>query len=256
MSFFNNKFFISFLILTVAIYGLSVKTAQAGDFVGDVLGGVVNILDTVFNVVLNTIIGISELIIGGVLGVDWLSADGSCRLGNVSGKVIKTYADECGGDSGGGGGGASGSPILQDQTATPIVNSDKTGTCTTGFTLNYTVTDAYKAGIYRDGASIYQSGFLGDERVSHHPVSYWGNGKILFFPDCTPDETLAYDLDGKPVYDYKYDSHGNLISKKQRVNVFTCTKKEYYSWPSPHNYSFSYTDSGLAPNKDINTNWC
>ena len=59
------------------------------------------------------------------------------------------------GDSGGSGGPAP-TPTLNNQTATPIINSDKTGTCTTGFTLNYSVTDAYQYGIYRDGNIIKQ----------------------------------------------------------------------------------------------------
>lgn len=49
MKFFNNKFFISFLVLTVLFYSFSVKTAAAGDFVGDFFGGIVDIIDTVFN---------------------------------------------------------------------------------------------------------------------------------------------------------------------------------------------------------------
>jgi len=143
--------------------------------------------------------------------------------------------------------GAAGSPTLQNQTATPIMNAD--GTCTTGFTLNYETVDALQYAIYRDGNSLSQ-GFLGDERISHPMVSYDEYGNPEFPPDCTPDETLAYDSDGEPIYDYKYDSDGNLISKKQRVNVFTCTEKKYYSYPSPHTSNFSYTDTGLAPNKD------
>ena len=139
MKFYSNKFLISFLVLTVVLYGFSVRVAEAA--------ALVKIVDTVFNVILNTVLATIEVIVGNVLGVDWLSADGSCRFGNLSGKVIKTYADECGGDNGGGGG-ASGSPTLQDQTATPIVSSD--GNCTTGFTLNYSVTDAYQYAIYRD----------------------------------------------------------------------------------------------------------
>jgi len=264
MSFFNNKFFISFLILTVAIYGLSVKTAQAGGFVGDVFKIVVVIAITV--VVASLTSGLGAALVGAIPSATSGAILAGAIVGGLVGAAVgASWATQCvapnnplgqgpismcGGGSSSQWQGAAGSPILQDQTATPIVNSDKTGTCTTGFTLNYTVTDAYKAGIYRDGASIYQSGFLGDERVSHPMVSYDEYGNLEFPSDCTPDETLAYDSDGNPIYDYKYDSDGNLISKKQRVNVLTCTKKEYYSWPSPHNYSFSYTDSGLAPNKD------
>ena len=53
-----------------------------------------------------------------------------------------------------------------------------------------------------------------------------------------------------PIYEYKYDSDGNLIEKKQKVNKQIC-KKTYYAKPSPYNYSFSYTDnSNIEPNKD------
>jgi hypothetical protein len=243
MKFYSNKFFISFLILTVIFYSLSIRTAQAGgDFLGDFFGGIVNILDTVFNVILNTVIGSIELFVGGVLGVDWLSADGSCRLGNVSGKVIKTYADECGGDSGGGGGGASGSPTLQNQTATPIINSDKTGTCTTGFTLNYETIDALRYGIYRDD-NLLSQGFLGEERVTQCFVYSDDNPPS----DCYAQEEPFYDEDGKPYYRYAYNEDGSIASKKGNIKYY---KKEYYSWPSPHTSNFSYTDSGLAPNKD------
>ena len=252
MSFFNNKFFISFLILTVAIYGLSVKTAQAGGFVGDVFKIVVVIAITVVVASLTSGLGaalvgaipsatsgaiLAGAIVGGLVGAA-VGASWATQCVEPNNPLGQGPVSMCGGGSSSQWQGAAGSPILQNQTATPIINSDKTGTCTTGFTLNYTVTDAYRAGIYRDGAQIYQSGFLGDERVSHPMVSYDEYGNLEFPSDCTPDETLAYDSDG------------NLISKKQRVNVLTCTKKEYYSWPSPHNYSFSYTDSGLAPNKD------
>ena len=249
MSFFNNKFFVSFLILIVAIYGLSVKTAHAGfwDDVWDAISGafeaVVDIIDTVINVVLNTFIGSLEVFFGGVLGIDWLSADGSCRLGNVSGKVIKTYAGECGGDSGGGGGGASGSPTLENQTATPIINSDKTGTCTTGFTLNYTTVDALRYGIYRDN-NLLSQGFLGDERKTQCFTDEYGQP-----PNDCPivEEEPFYDEDGKPYYKNVYDSDGNVIGKKGNRKYY---KIEYYSWPSPHTSNFSYTDNGLAPNKD------
>jgi len=152
------------------------------------------------------------------------------------------------GDSGGSGGSAP-TPTLNNQTATSIINSDKTGTCTTGFTLNYETVDALKYRIYRDG-SLLSQGFLGDERISHPMVSHDENGNLELPPDCTPDEQLVYDGDGNPMFDNIYDSDGNLISRKQRTVVNTCTKKEYYSWPSPHTSNFSYTDSGLAPNKD------
>ena len=186
MSFFNNKFFISFLILAVLVYCVWPQPAYAGwfdDFFDDFFDYFVVIAITVVAASLTGGLGayLGSAMIGGSLG----GVTGAIVGGLVGAAVGASWATQCvepnnplgqgpismcGGGSSSQWQGAAGSPILQDQTATPIVNSDKTGTCTTGFTLNYTVTDAYKAGIYRDGASIYQSGFLGDERVSHPSV--------------------------------------------------------------------------------------
>ena len=57
----------------------------------------------VFAVVINLILGSLETVWGNLLGIKWLSADGNCRLGNLSGTVIKDYSKECGDDSSGGG---------------------------------------------------------------------------------------------------------------------------------------------------------
>lgn len=235
MRFFSNKFLISFLILTVLIYGFSAKQAEAK--------GVANFFGNVFAVVINLILGSLETVWGNLLGIKWLSADGNCRLGNLSGTVIKDYSKECGDDSSGGGGTA-GSPTLQNQTATPIMSAD--GTCTTGFTLNYSVTDAYKYAIYRDKQQIYQSGFLGDTRKKKCFTDEYGNPE----GDCpvVEEEPIGYNDDGTPYYEIVYDSDGNYIGKRGRKVYY---RNEYYTWPSPYNYSFSYTDTNnIAPNKD------
>ncbi|MEK7069442.1 MAG: hypothetical protein AAB962_00070, partial [Patescibacteria group bacterium] len=245
MNIFHNKAFIFILLLIVVLVWSFPKTAEAGDWIGDIAGAIIDVFDTVFNVVLNTIIGSLEVIYGNLLGVTWLKADGKCRLGNVSGKVLKEYAKECGGDSGNSGSSVAGSPTLNSQTATPIIQNS----CTTGFILNYETVDALKYGIYRDGNLISQ-GFLGEERISEFYVYYDEQGTLHLPPNCSPIEEPVYDSDGNPVYDYKHDSDGNIIEKKQRVRITRCTLTEYFNYPSPHTSSFSYTDSGLAPNTD------
>ena len=221
MSFFNNKFFISFLILAVLVYCVWPQPAYAWSlkkalksFRQAVLVIVITVAVAYLTGGLGAYIGMAAIggtggalagaivggLVGAAVGASWAT---QCVLPNNP--LGQGPISMCGGGSSSQWQGAAGSPTLQNQTATPIVNSDKTGTCTTGFTLNYTVTDAYKAGIYRDGEQIYQSGFLGDERVSHPMVSYDEYGNLEFPSDCTPDETLAYDSDGNPIYDYKYE---------------------------------------------------
>ena len=68
--------------------------------------------------------------------------------------IINYLWGGCNTGGGGGGGGGGGSPTLLDSLATPIVSSD--GNCTTGFTLDYSVTDAYQYVIYRDNNIIKQ----------------------------------------------------------------------------------------------------
>ena len=245
MKFFSNKFFILFLCFTVIVYFAWAEPAHAFswddvfDFFEDVFETVTNIIDTVFNVIFNLVIGISEVTLGNVLGVSWLSADGSCRLGNLSGRVLKTYAGECGGDSGGGGSTVAGSPTLQSQTATPIVQNS----CTTGFILNYETIDALKYGIYRDGNLISQ-GFLGEERTTRCWADEWGgydSGCFVVVGEPILDEY------GQLQYVTKYGDDGSIISKKLLTNDFY-QKTEYFNYPSPHTSNFSYTDANLAPN--------
>ncbi len=241
MKFYSNKAFVFILLLIIVLVFSFPKTAEAGDWVGDFLGGVIDIIDTVFNVVLNSIIGVAEILAGNILGVSWLSADGSCRLGNVSGKVLKEYAKECGGDSGNSGSSVAGSPTLTSQTMTPIVQNS----CTTGFILNYETVDALKYGIYRDGNLISQ-GFLGEERLTQCTDLDESTRKPSD-PACYAVEEPFYDNDGQPYYKDIYDENGTFVRKEGR---FVYYKKEYYNYPSPHTSNFSYTDSGLAPNKD------
>ena len=155
-----NRLYYRFLslILIIAVIFLSVpQQAQAApvvNVVADVLEDIVDVVDTVINTVVNFHLAIAEIAIGGILGVDFLSRDGNCRLENLSGAVLHTYDDECEEGGGGGGGGASGSPTLNSQTATPIKQNDS---CIVGFTLSYSVTDAYQYAIYRDGNLITQA---------------------------------------------------------------------------------------------------
>ena len=203
MSFFNNKFFISFLILAVLVYCVWPQPAYAWSLKKvwkSIWRAVLVIAITVVAAFLTGGLGaalggaligstggmIGGLIVGGLVGAA-VGASWATQCVAPNNPLGQGPLSMCGGGSSSQWQGAAGSPILQNQTATPIINSDKTGTCTTGFTLNYTVTDAYRAGIYRDGAQIYQSGFLGDERVSRHDISYDENGNPEFPPDCTPD---------------------------------------------------------------------
>ena len=151
MSFFNNKFFISFLILIVAIYGLSAKTTEAKG------------VATFFTQVLIPIIIVAIIVIAfpelapSLVNTAWIvggAAAGITTIGQVAclaGSNNPAFTG-CGDNSSQQG--AAGSPTLQNQTATPIISSD--GNCTTGFTLNYSVTDAYQYGIYRDGNIVKQ----------------------------------------------------------------------------------------------------
>ena len=62
------------------------------------------------------------------------------------------------------------------------------------------------------------------------------------------EEPIGYNDDGTPYYEIVYDSDGNYIGKRGRKVYY---RNEYYTWPSPYNYSFSYTDTNnIAPNKD------
>ncbi len=246
----------------VVIYGFSAKQAEAE--------GVATVFTQVLIVV--AVVALAIVTSGTSLGLQSFSAAwivGSVAAGITAVTQVVCLAGSsnvgfsgCGDDNGSQWQGTAGSPTLQNQSATPIVSSD--GTCTTGFTLNYTVTDAYKYAIYRDDKQIYHSGFLGDEkevcggtgpggigRVSDCDGGYNEDGDFSppTAPGCFAKENPVYDEDGRPIYEYKYDRDGNVIEQKQKVNKQIC-KKEYYTWPSPHNYSFSYTDSGLAPNKD------
>ena len=210
MKFYSNKAFVFILLLIIVLVFSFPKTAEAGDWVGDFLGGVIDIIDTVFNVVLNSIIGVAEILAGNILGVSWLSADGSCRLGNVSGKVLKEYAKECGGDSGNSGSSVAGSPTLTSQTMTPIVQNS----CTTGFILNYETVDALKYGIYRDGNLISQ-GFLGEERLTQCTDLDESTRKPSD-PACYAVEEPFYDNDGQPYYKDIYDENGTFVRKEGR----------------------------------------
>jgi hypothetical protein len=76
--------------------------------ISDFVETIAEIVVTITNVVVNTVLGISELVIGGITGINFLSKDGSCRLSNVTKTVFSTYADKCDNDNGGGGSGSDG----------------------------------------------------------------------------------------------------------------------------------------------------
>lgn len=187
-------------------YSISVQVAQAAE----VVKAIVSAVDTVFNVVINTVLGSIEVFLGALTGIDWLSDDGNCRLGNISGKVLKDYSDECDNGNGGGGGGAANSPTLQDQSNEPLMSAD--GACTTGYKLSYSVTDAYQYGIYRNNALI-KSAVL-NQHVQPSPYN----------------ESFSYtDNDIEPNKDYEYevilfDKNGKQY-RYPRMNVYSeCIK--------------------------------
>ena len=189
MKFYSNKFLISFLILAVLFYSFSVKIAEAK--------GVASVFTVIAIVVVIVALSVATGGAGLGVGATFLGVTGGAASGialgtaaliSITAITIGQIAclsgannpmfTGCGKESSSSQQGAAGSPTLQSQTATPIVQNS----CTTGFILNYSVTDAYQYGIYRDG---------------------------------------------------------NLI-KQGTLNTIV--------QPSPYNTSFSYTDSGLAPN--------
>lgn len=245
MKFFSNKFLISFLILTVLIYGFSAKQAEAKGVI-QFVAAVVAIVIIIYVPLLAPYLLAGNVLMGVVAAKlfpcnKWTAALVGGIGGGVGAGTAITLADKkCGSTSQQG---AAGSPTLQNQTATPIINSDKTRTCTTGFTLNYETIDALQYGIYRDG-NLLSQGFLGDERTTKCETDEYNQPPS----DCPiVVEELFYDEYGEPYYRYTYNEDGSVASK---YGIKTYYKKEYYNWPSPHTSNFSYTDSGLAPNKD------
>ncbi|MCL5004751.1 MAG: hypothetical protein M1170_02285, partial [Patescibacteria group bacterium] len=157
MKFYSNKFLISFLILAVLFYSFSVKVVEAKGVI-QFVAAVVAIVIIIYVPVLAPYILAGNVIAGIVAAKlfpcnQWTSAlVGGAVGGSVgSGVAISLSGKECGNS---GSSGAVGSPTLQNQTATAIMSSD--GNCTTGYTLSYSVTDAYQYGIYRDGNLIKQ----------------------------------------------------------------------------------------------------
>ena len=237
MKFYSNKFLISFLILTVLFYNFSVKVVEAK--------GVLNVVTTIVAVVVLVVIAINcppcvaPLASFGAFSIASGVFLGGLVLCQVGINTPQWYGCNKGGSSSSSG--TPGSPTLTSQTATPIVQNS----CTTGFILNYETIDALQYGIYRNGNLISQ-GFLGEERRSQ----CWGNldenGQNTD-SSCVAEEEPFYNEDGQPFYKYTYNEDGSVASKKGNVKYY---KTEYFNYPSPHTSNFSYTDSGLAPNKD------
>jgi hypothetical protein len=199
--------------------------------------GVANIISIIVTIVIVAVAVITQTypLIAVVLGSTAITVG---QIQCISGQN-NAYFSSCGDNSSQQG--AAGSPTLQNQTATPIKSNES---CTTGFTLSYSVTDAYQYGIYRDG-NLLSQGFLGDERKIKCILNEYGGPED---PACTiVEEKPFYDEYGEPYYRYTYNEDGSVASK---YGIKTYYKKEYYNWPSPHTSNFSYTDSGLAPNKD------
>ncbi len=201
MKFFSNKFLISFLILAVLFYSFSTKVFEAK--------GVATIITTIVAVVAVVVI---VMVVCQVCAVAVASTIGqSAAVGLVYGGIIGAglaiigqVACLAGSNNpmftGCGGGdtssqGVAGSPTLQNQTAAPIMSAD--GNCTTGFTLNYSVTDAYQYGIYRDGNLIKQGTFNTIVQPSPYNTSFSYQDNSL-----APNTTYKYsviltDKDGK-----------------------------------------------------------
>ena len=149
-SFYFHKFLSILLIITVLF--LYSHEAEAKGVVTSIVNVVVKVVTTVVNVVMNVTLSIFEMGLGGLIGNDFLSSDGNCRWSNVTNSFVRIYADKCNGSSPSSWQGTSGSPTLNSQTATPISQNS----CITGFTLSYSVTDAYQYGIYRNNNLITQ----------------------------------------------------------------------------------------------------
>ncbi len=161
---FNNKFFVLFVAISFFFYFGVVHVVYAGGAVKAVAtiavvafavstGGVGALLiSTAAGLVANAIFPCNP-IVGFVAGAV-AGGGANYALGNPQSPGLAGYGSGCGG----GGApavaqqGTPNSPVLVNQTATPIVQ----GYCTTGFNLSYDVTDAYQYAIYRDGSLINQ----------------------------------------------------------------------------------------------------
>lgn len=166
----NNKLVVVFLCLVVLVFCIWPQPVEAGffkSFFRAVFKIVTIVAITVISAGFGAVLvgaafaavgvgaGIAGTIVGGLIGaavgISWAT---QCVVPtNPVGQV--SIIPMCGSSSGSSAptwNGAVGSPVLQNQTITPVMSSD--GNCTTGFILNYNVTDAYSYAIYRGGDMI------------------------------------------------------------------------------------------------------
>ena len=234
-----NKSYYRFLslILIIAVIGLFYPhQAEAGgavSFVVEIFEAIVDVVDTALNVIINLPLAILETAIGGILGIDFLSRDGNCRLDNLSGAVLHTYDDECGEGGGDGGGGALGSPTLNSQIATPIKSNES---CTTGFTLSYSVTDAYQYAIYRDGNLITQATLSSTVQPSPFNSSFSYDDTNL-----APATTYIYKL-------VLVSKDGEQFSYPEMNPYTECSPHIVFNGPNVVEYPNSFTLSWIAEN--------
>jgi hypothetical protein len=153
-NFYFHKFLSILLIITVLfLYSHEAEAKGVVNVFTSIVEVVAKVVTTVFNVISNISLSIIEMGLGGLLGNGFLSNDGKCRWGNLGNSLFKIYAGECDDSSASSWQGTPGSPTLNSQTAAPISQNN----CITGFTLSYSVTDAYQYGIYRNNNLITQA---------------------------------------------------------------------------------------------------
>ena len=224
MKFYSNKFLISFLILTVLLYSFSVKIAEAKGVIR-VLAFVVVVVAVVAAVWFTGGAALAAMGVAGGTGGAIAAGIGLLVLGPALGIGLaqclvlgqNSFTNpNCGGSSGSSWQGTSGSPTLQNQTATPIVSSD--GNCTTGYTLSYSVTDAYQYAIYRDGNMVKQ----GTLNTIVQPSPY--NTSFSYTDDnLAPNTTYTYilslaDKDGKQFRSPEMTAYTECIKLDLKVN--------------------------------------
>lgn len=169
---FNNKFFVLFVAISFFFYFGVVHVAYAGGAVSTIINVVIIALvvfqpeliafmsfspttllvATAAGLVANALFPCNP-IVGFVVGAA-AGAGANSALETGMGPGLITGSGGCGGSGAPAAAqqGTPNSPVLVNQTATPIVQ----GYCTTGFNLSYDVTDAYQYAIYRDGSLINQ----------------------------------------------------------------------------------------------------
>jgi hypothetical protein len=102
MNLFRNNFFIGLIVLTISLTFLPLKAVYAEDAIGalwDVVSGSLTFaLDTsiaIINMPLNLALGVVEVAIGSVTGIDFFGDDGSCRLQNIGSGSMELYSGRC-----------------------------------------------------------------------------------------------------------------------------------------------------------------